>query len=148
MNRVEVEKFYDLYRSYYFAAGKRQLFINSYLDEFPTIPYYVMVAAFKNWQKSFKGCYPPTLMEIKERLWKIKLIAMNKLLNDQEAKEFNETVAGSHVDYYDDLLEQQVEFTYDRRPRLSEAQQSDLDNLIEIIVSDLGDFNKQLEGGF
>lgn len=147
MNKKEALDFYGLYRSFYAVSCSKFHFIESYSTEFSTIPYNLILAAFKNWQKFYKGCYPPTLMEIKDRLWRMKLIAGAKLRDDAYNRAWNEKMAGLSVEYFDDVLGYTVAFTREARPVLPDEKIKEIEAIYETLEKGLNGFNKSYEGG-
>lgn len=145
MTRNEAEEFYQLYRFSYVVTIGKKFFIDSYVNEFPTIPLNIIIAAFNHWKKSDKSTFPPTLMEIKEQLWRIKLVASANLFDDDLNRKYNEELAGTTVDYYDEILGSRTTYTHKFKEILTKEEREELQTVINTIVKDLGAFNTQYE---
>ena len=148
MNREEIKDFYQIYSRYY-IGGKYSVFEAVFIDEFGDVPFYLMRAALNKWTSTSKGAFPPKVMELKEILWRIKLIAQGKLFDSNYNEEWNAIHYGTSKFSPADLIsetEDEKWVKYDKvRPVLSAEEKSQLASIVAELNRGLRGFNSQYE---
>ena len=148
MNNKEVFQFYKHYIHFYNNTSFEE-FSEIYTEELGDIPLYLMKAALKKWRTKAKGAFPPSVYELKEILWRIKLIAQSKLFDSNYNEEWNAIHYGTSKYSPADLIsetEDEKWVKYDKaRPVLSAEEKSQLATIVAELNRGLRGFNSQYE---
>lgn len=95
MTQNEIDDFIKYYRRYYTLKHYKDL-AEALGDEFGKIPLSYMKAALRKWSRTEKGQFQPTMLELKEMLWRIKLVAIAKLFDSDQNEKYNAEKFSTH----------------------------------------------------
>lgn len=158
MNSTEIGQLFRFYRRYY-TAGSFDDFRETIEDEFSKIPAEIYKAALKKWIKSKKGKFPPTVLELKDNIWKIKILLESEIEQSQKNHEWNEKYYGKteviHSEADEVMLmfgggsefdSEDVVVMHDtKKPELSPAEMEYYTRLYEVLVDGLRGHNEEFE---
>lgn len=150
MNKEEIIELFHFYKRYYNKADYK-LFVEIFEDEFSDIPTDLMKMALKKWLTSSKARYQPTIIELKELLWRIKMISVAKLFDSDLNEKWNEENYSTRV-YAPDLsglineTEDEKWIVNDKlKPVLTPEEKANLTNIVSVLNIGLRGFNEEYE---
>lgn len=148
MNEEEIFEFYQYYKRFYFA-GDVKSFLNVFGEEFKGIPLDIMKQALQRWSRRPKGSNPPTVFELKDTLWRMKLVAMARLFESDQNEQWNQEYFGtrhySPAELINETEDEKWAIYDEMKPVLSEDQKIKLTAAIAKIKAGLKGFNEQYE---
>lgn len=169
MTQNEIDDFIKYFRRYYTLKNTKDL-AEALADEFAKIPLQYMKAALRKWSKTEKGQFQPTVFELKEMLWRIKLVAIAKLFDSDQNEIYNaekfstqeyiepdavfnqiyspEDIANLSAEERDELINGSWIIHDTLKPVLSAAEKRAYIKTISILNIGLEGFNEQYEAKY
>lgn len=150
MNYAESAEFVDYYKRYYKVKNPSVL-CRVVQEEFSYIPLELMIKALRWWTNRPKGMFEPTVLELRDALWRMKIVAIARLFDSDQNEKWNKEHIGQTFFSDNELINEEIEDKWttftdeDRKPTLPEEEKVKLTKIISTLEIGLRGFNKQYE---